>query len=247
VSKWKDYWLTSSSSAKKAAVNGGNKKLIKKRRTEMGIATEMKELTKDIASSHEDRMKRIGEIREEANEVREEAQDLVSGFHTSRKRETAELRRDLARGEAERKTDVKKMLKGFQSSRREEGTQVRKELAQGVVERRSELREMRGDFRKAQAEVRDDLREAAAAWQELANTMQAKRARPEAPVPKQKAPALEAKLLAAVNEHPEGITLAEVANSLGVAFVVLGRASKSLLKKGKICKKDKFYFPGTGQ
>ena len=246
----------------------------------MGIATEMKELTKDIASSHEDRMRRIGEIREEANEVREEAQDLVSGFHTSRKHETAELRRDLARGEAERKTDVKKMLKGFQSSRREEGsqmhkelaqgksarksevtgmlrgfqnsrreegTQVRKELAQGLVERRSELREMRGNFRKAQAEVRADLREAAAAWQELANTMQAKRTRPEAPVPKQEAPDLEAKLLAAVNEHPEGITLTEVAHSLGVAFVVLGRASKNLLRKGKIRKKEKFYFPVAGQ
>jgi hypothetical protein len=213
----------------------------------MGIATEMKELTKDIASSHEDRMKRIGEIGEEASEVREEAQDLVSGFHTSRKHETAELRRDLARGEAKRKTDVKEMLKGFQSSRREEGTQMRKELAQGLVERRSELREMQGNFRKAQAGVRADLREAAAAWQELANTMQAKRARPRAPVPKQKAPDLEAKLLAAVNEHPEGITLPEVAYSLGVVPIVLGRASRSLLDKGKIRKKEKFYFPVAGK
>ena len=213
----------------------------------MGIASEMKELTRNIASSHKDRRRRLGEIREEANEVREEAQDLVTGFHTSRKHETAELRRDLARGEAKRKTDVKKMLKGFQSSRREEGSQMHKELAQGLVERRSELREMRGNFRKAQAEVRADLREAAAAWQELANTMQAKRARPEAPVPKQEAPDLEAKLLAAVNEHPDGITLTEVAYSLGVVPIVLGRASKNLLKKGKIRKKEKFYFPVAGQ
>ncbi len=219
----------------------------------MVIASGMKELTQDIVSSYDDRAKRVGEIKEEAEQVRGEARGLIKGFQTSRKHESAQLRRDLARGEAERKSGVKKMLKGFQDSRREEGARMRKELAQGVADRRSGVKEMRSDFRKAQTEVRADLKEAAAAWQELAHTMQAKRAGVKAPpkkkkvevpiIEKEEIPDLEAKLLAAINEHPNGITLAEVADSVGVVPIVLGRASRSLLEKGKIRKEEKLYFP----
>jgi predicted transcriptional regulator of viral defense system len=60
-------------------------------------------------------------------------------------------------------------------------------------------------------------------------------------------PDLEAKLLAAVNKHPKGVSLAEVAQSLDVVPVVLGRASSSLLKKGLIRKKEKLYFPVAGE
>lgn len=58
----------------------------------MGIATEMKRLTEDIASSHQDRVKRVGEIREEAKQVRGKAQDLIKGFQASRKELKAELK-----------------------------------------------------------------------------------------------------------------------------------------------------------
>ena len=58
----------------------------------MGIASEMKELTRNIASSHEDRMKRVGEIREEAKQVREETQNLIENFQASRKELKADLK-----------------------------------------------------------------------------------------------------------------------------------------------------------
>jgi uncharacterized coiled-coil DUF342 family protein len=58
----------------------------------MGIASEMKELTRNIASSHEDRIKKIGEIRQEANEARGEARNLIKGFEASRKELKAELK-----------------------------------------------------------------------------------------------------------------------------------------------------------
>lgn len=312
----------------------------------MGIASAMKELTQDIASSHRDRVNRVGEIKEEAKEVRAEAEDLMKGFQASRKRAGVQLRRDLSQESARRKSEVKRMLadaqglvEGFQASRREEGTQMRKELAQGVAERRSEvnktmaeaqrtikglrsqrkstgaklrkelvqsrasnesevaelredaenlikefqgsrigtadkLREdlaegraeresevnkMRNDFRRAQAGVRAELKEAAAAWQALAKPTQAKRVgvkvrpkvklsvaekeRSEVPVAEEEMPDLEGKLLAAISVRPGGITLAEVAGRLGVFPIVLGRASRSLLEKGKIRKKDRLYFP----
>jgi len=51
------------------------------------------------------------------------------------------------------------------------------------------------------------------------------------------------KLLAAIEEHIEGITLAKAAERLGVAPIALGRVSRILLDKGKIRKLDKRYFP----
>jgi len=65
----------------------------------------------------------------------------------------------------------------------------------------------------------------------------------KAPVAEEEIPNLEAKLLAMITLHPEGITLAEVAEKFDVAPIVLGRASRSLLAKGKIRKEDKLYFP----
>jgi uncharacterized protein YukE len=51
----------------------------------MGIASEMRRLTQDIASSRQDRAKRLGEIRGEA-------QDLIDNFQVSRKELKAELK-----------------------------------------------------------------------------------------------------------------------------------------------------------
>jgi len=58
----------------------------------MGIAAGMKVITQDIVSSHEDRMKRVGEIREEVNQARGEAQNLIENFQSSRKELKADLK-----------------------------------------------------------------------------------------------------------------------------------------------------------
>jgi hypothetical protein len=264
----------------------------------MVIATKMREITSDIASSYENRMRGIGEIQEEANHARRGAQNLIKGFGVSRKQAGRQLRRDLNRDKTHRKSEAtgilreaQDILRGFETSRQKAGAQLRKELSQGKAEvqtkakeilgeakksikgfhasrkklsselrkklgrsrseAKSEAGELLGDFRKAQADARADIKGAQAAWRELAGTMKAKRARAEMPpkavVAKRKIPNIETKLLKVVSEHPEGITLAKVADSLGVAPVVLARASKSLLRKGKIRKKEKFYFPAAGQ
>jgi uncharacterized phage infection (PIP) family protein YhgE len=314
----------------------------------MTIATEMKELTRDIASSHADRMRRISEIKEEANQTRgeaksliksfgasrketgrqlrrelvqdkahrkseamtiiREAQNILIGFETSRKESSAKLRKDLSRGTAERRSEVREtledaqklvkdyrtsrqklssklreelnesrtkaksdveellgnvqsLMEDFQTSRKEVGSKLRSDLAQNRADRESDVQEMRDSFRRARTDLRADLKEAGAAWQELASTVQTRRARAEVPsevvvveeetaetpVAEEESPDLETKLLTAVNEHPEGITLSEVADSFGVALIVLGRASRSLLEKGEIRKEEKIYFPVTSE
>ncbi len=58
----------------------------------MGIASSMRDLTQSIASSHGDRAKRLGEIKEEASQIKGETKDLLNGFQTSRKELKAELK-----------------------------------------------------------------------------------------------------------------------------------------------------------
>jgi len=52
----------------------------------------MKELTRDITSSRRDRANKLGEIRQETSQTREEARDLIKGFKASRKELKAELK-----------------------------------------------------------------------------------------------------------------------------------------------------------
>ena len=58
----------------------------------MGIASSMRDLTQSIASSRQDRAKRLGEIKEETSQTREEAKGLIKGFQASRKELKAELK-----------------------------------------------------------------------------------------------------------------------------------------------------------
>jgi len=229
----------------------------------MRIASGMKELAQGIVSSHEERTKRIGEIRKETQQARQDAKDLIKDLQASRKEMAAQLRKDLAQDKAQRQSEVKQMLtdaqgliKDFQSSRREMSSELKKQLRQGVENRKSEVKQMLGDFGKAQAEVRADLKEAHDAWQELISKKKAvvkappkvkkvEEERVEAPAVEKEVPDWEKKLLTAIRENPNGITLAEVAESLSVAPVVLGRASRSLLERGEIRKEEKLYFPVT--
>jgi len=191
-----------------------------------------------------------------------DARQVIKGFQSQRKEAGAKLREELAESRSSREFEVGELIKGAQDlvkelgrSRQETGKKLRKELAQSTADRKSEVKKMRHEFGRAQAEVRDDLKEARAAWQGLTTTKGARvkvpKVKPpvaeeekvEVPIAEEGIPDLEAKLLAAISEHPQGITLAEVAESLGVAPIVLGRASRSLLEKGKIRKEEKLYFP----
>ena len=68
----------------------------------MGIANEMRRLTQDIASSYQDRAKRLGEIRGETK-------NLLKGFEASRKELKAELKEFSAawQGSAAAKAKIK--------------------------------------------------------------------------------------------------------------------------------------------
>jgi len=124
----------------------------------MGIGSAMKELVQDIASSRKDRVERVGEIKEEAKQVRGAAQDLIRTFQSSRKQGAVRLRKDLAQDKASRKSGVTGMLKDLRNSRREEGARMCQELAHAAAELRSEVKGMLEGFCSDRKEMGSELR-----------------------------------------------------------------------------------------
>ncbi len=188
------------------------------------------------------------DLAEHTQAVRGEVARLRQEIGASHQDMSAKLRKNLAQGLAARKSEVHVILNDFQRAHNQMGTQLRKELAHNDRGIRSEVAGMR-------QETKADLGEARAAWQELTRgvkkaavkaTPKVVRAEVEKAAPvEEETPDLEAKLLAAIKEHPEGITLTEVAESLGVAPIVFGRVSRKLVDGGKIRKEDKAYFPAA--
>jgi len=181
------------------------------------------------------------DLAEHTQAVRGEVARLRQEIGASHQNMSAKLRKNLAQGAAARKSEVHVMLNDFQRAHNQMGTQLRKELADYDRGIESEVAGMR-------QETKADLGEARTAWQEL--TRGVKKAAVKARVTKaapveEETPDLEAKMLAAISEHPKGTTLARIADRLGVATIVLGRAIKSLLDKGEIRKEEKLYFPAV--
>ncbi len=65
---------------------------IDKRRNNMGIASSMRALAQNIASSREDRTKTVAKVKQETSQTRGETRDLINGFQASRKELKAELK-----------------------------------------------------------------------------------------------------------------------------------------------------------
>lgn len=214
-----------------------------------------------VAGFRSSRQGATAELRKElakgAAERKSGVSSTLANARSQRKEAGTKLREELAQGRAERKGEVgelkevaRDLLKDLGAARQESSRELRQNLAKGEADRKTEVNEMRSNLRRAQAEVRAELSEAKTAWQGLTR-IRAKKVEEAvveaAPPAEEEIPDLESKLLAAINEHPDGITLTEVADSLGVVPVVLGRASRKLLDEGKIHKEEKLYFPVEGE
>ena len=181
----------------------------------------------------------------EVNEILKDARQTIAASRSQRKETGTDLREKRAQSRLKSKSEVGELLKGAENvvrdmgrSRRESGNKLRKDLAESRTHRASAVNKMRGEFHKSQTKVRAEIQEARTAWQELNHSTVVKKVK--------EIPDLETKLLAAINAHPNGISLTEVADSFGVVPIIFGRASKRLLDEGKIHREDKLYFPVAG-
>jgi len=208
------------------------------------MGAEVKAMRSGFQSSHKEMSSALKkDLAEHTQGVRGEAARLrqeIGAFHQNM---SVKLRKNLAQGEAARKSEVHVMLNDFQRTHNQMGLQLRKELADNDRGIESEVAGMR-------QETKSDLGEARTAWQEL--TRGGKKAAVKAQVAEaipagEETPDLEAKLLAIIGKHPQGITLSEVAESLGVAPIVFGRAARKLVDEGRVRKENKAYFPAPAE
>jgi len=120
------------------------------------------------------------DLAEHTQGVRGEVAKMRQEMGASHQVMSAKLRKNLTQGAAARKPKVHAILNGFQRSHKQMGVQLRKDLASYDRGIESEVSGMR-------QETIADLKEARAAWQGLASTMQAKRGGTKTP-PKAEAP-----------------------------------------------------------
>ncbi len=219
----------------------------------------------DGAQMRSELAREMDELKAEVHKLKKDTQNALEDFSSQRERMTEEMQKELSQSRSSIKREVeqhlrnvRKFLQSQQRSRKQAGRQLRKDLAQSKFDIVSEVKQMQDDFNKVQAEIRADLKEAAAIWnnqahvigmtgrtkpkkkKEMAVTQVAGREEmPEKPQPRN----LEEELLKAIEEQHSGITLSKAAENLGVAPIALGRHSRTLLDKGKIRKAAKLYFP----
>jgi len=198
------------------------------------MGTEVRTMRNGFQTSHKEMGLALGQdLAEHTQSVRGKVAKMRQEIGASHRDMSTKLRKDLTQGVRAGKSEVKAMRNGFRTAHNKMGTQLRKDLA-------SYDRSIKSAVSGIRQEMIADLREARTTWQELASNMQAKRGGVVVPE-------YEIKMLAAIDEHPEGMTLAGIADSLGVAPIVLGRAVKSLMDKGEIRKEEKLYFPAGAE
>lgn len=194
----------------------------------------------------------LAQRRSDIRKMRMQTRQTLAGMNSRRQEEGNRVRRELAQGAAATGAQVGEMLaqarqsrETFRSLHQQRSAQLKQDLAgmrQDLVREhaacRSQLNDLRRGFKKARAGVRADLNAAATDWRSLAGGQRKSPVQEEGVLVD-----LEAKLLAAVKERQSGIALAEIAESLGVVPVVLGRAARNLIEKGEVRKEDRLYFP----
>ena len=163
----------------------------------------------------------------------------------------------MARSAVKTRTEVKKLLgntrnllEDIRTSRRETVGQLRKDLAQSRSGVKSDVKQMLKRFQKARLNSVAEFKVKTARQKPAAGRQVGSRAAKTPLKTKPKAAGeeiREEKMLSVVNKHPEGISLAGIAKKLGIAPVVLGRASKGLKDKGRIRKEGTIYFPANGK
>lgn len=128
------------------------------------------------------------------------------------------------------------------------------ELREDDKERVKEVEDLKATVANMITEFKKEHEATAAAWRVLlANVGKVRKKKPggrvKPPIEKKDERTairnnIEKKILAIIDDNPEGISLPEVAYILGVAFVTVTKDIKKLLKDGLIIKKDNKYFPG---
>ena len=223
----------------------------------MGIADSMKGIADDIITSYDLRVKAIGELVSNVHKT-------LKGFQKDHKEMSDTLKENLGKGEANRletfkdmmgniqkdikgiEAYVKNKLKEFSDAHAEMSEALKKDLAKYVAGIVSGTKKLLGGFK-------DESKKMAANWQALTATMAKKsgvkprvgakvKVRPvKEAIEEEKLGKEEKEILSILEDYPEGATLTEIADEMGVHFASLIRPMGRLVDEDKVEKRDNRY------
>lgn len=213
------------------------------RRNRIAWGDGFRNLTNEIYNMHKEKAIYIrhltSEIKQKRNDWRAERdqmrEGLLANFNAWNKARAKEL------------ADLQTLVRAFLA-----------ELNESNRERAREVKDLKATVATMITEFKKECEEAAVAWECLMANMgkggkrnMGKEVKPSIEKKeenKKRKKAImrndnEKKILAIIEDNPEGISLPEAAYIMGVAFVTITRDMKKLLKDGLIKKKENRYFP----
>ncbi|MEW6228048.1 MAG: hypothetical protein AB1700_08185 [Bacillota bacterium] len=224
---------------------------------------------RDVAA----RLSEVQRIRQEVSSELGKTNELVLNLGKYRKESSAMLAANLIRerqrialetagllGEAEA------LIRGFTTRRKSTSKTLWDNLRKHNKAAQVETHKMLDGFRESREKVQSDLRAAAELWKGSQRGQQEKTPASEMHVVGSSVEEvsaatkvesasgedmdLETRVLTVVRENPTGLSLAEIADEIGVHSVALGRPIKNLLERSAVRKEGKVYVPvstGAGE
>ena len=234
----------------------------------MGIADSMKEITEDIITSYDVRVKAVGDLAADTRKT-------LKGIQKAHKEMADDLKESLGKGETDRLKSFKSMMGNIQKGIKDIESYVAnklKEFSDAHADMSEELKKdlakyvsgIVSDTKKLLSEYSSDMKKAANAWQGMSKTL-ARARKGGAAAPKVEAKVkvrpvkeaveeveekevspeteLEEKVLKFIKKHPKGVKVGDMEEHLGVARTRLGVIAKRLLDEGRVRKEENLYFP----
>jgi len=184
-------------------------------------------LMQDFQRGDKERRAEVASMLSEADAF---VKDLAKGS-AQRASEIAGMLRDFAKGDAERRSEVASMLSEVDA--------FVKDLAKGSARRASEIAGMLRDFAKGDAERRSEV---ASIHKMVWGTAPAKKQ--AAPTVVKEAPigGLRDRVFAYLANHTNGTKLTELEEEFGIARIEMARVVRELMDDNKVEKREQLYF-----
>jgi len=207
-------------------------------RKKMGneLRSDLKEAVGAIRVDTRGKLMEFGDARAEMS--KEMAKEL--------KEYTAGIRKDVT----ELRSEAKGTVKGFADERKKMGSELRKELGEYKSGIKKDVGDLVSDFSAARVETVKELRGMHEEWQKMVAAPRTAGVEAEAKVEEEVVEEilpieeeLKATALETINASPDGISLAEIGEKMGVEWRRLIRPTQELLYGGKVRKEDVNYFP----
>lgn len=211
------------------------------------------------AREHADRLSEVQRIRQETSDELGKTGEQVLSLGKSRKEACVMLAAELARERRRMAIETAGLISEYATSRKRTSEALRDDLRKYGRAVQVGTQELLGGVRDSREKVRSDLRVTAEIWRSSqrkdlkrattgqAQAVQSSTGQTDASERTGPAPGesvdLETRALTIVRQNPTGLSLAEVADKIGVHSVALGRPIKNLLERSAVRKEDKLYFP----